>query len=86
MNDRSHDIKKLRLPGFTEPRKVCLLCFVAYIFIFVTIIQHHTTKGIPFYINLPSNILKRCLSMPDIARFISRFPVKPTRELRLVLT
>lgn len=41
------------------------------------ILQHYTPSGIPFYVNYPSNIIKRCLSIPDVASMIARFPVKP---------
>lgn len=47
--------------------------------------QHYTSKGIPFYVNLPSNIVARCLGMANIAKAISRFPVKCTGEVRSVL-
>lgn len=31
--------------------------------------------SVPFYANLPSTILERCLSSPDISRKLQRYPV-----------
>ena len=36
--------------------------------------QYVTPEGLPFYVNLPSSIIKRCLASIDIAKDLQRYP------------
>lgn len=75
-------IKNIKLPGFNEPKKVNGLQLYFVSLSLSKIVQHYTTEGVPFYVNCPSNIIKRCLGMAGIAKNIARFPVEPISEMR----
>ena len=78
-------LKKFRLPGFVEPTKVSTeVC--RFFPDNITVFQYYTSDGIPFFINKPSDILRRCLGVPKIAESIVRFPVSTEHEMKWVCT
>lgn len=77
-------VKNTVLPGFCEPQKVNLIFLLTWCDYIVVYIQHYTAQGVPFYVNKPSNIVRRCLAMPDISSAIARFPVVPKNEMRYI--
>ena len=42
------------------------------------------SSGIPYYVDLPSVVIKRLFANHEIANKIARFPVLPTNYIRLV--
>lgn len=52
------------------------------LFLGLTIFQHQTATGVPFYVNSIEAILKKCLANRDIASLIARYPIIPRDEMR----
>ena len=56
-----------------------------HLYLFLGVIlsyQFYSSKGTPFYMNLPTTVLKHCLGNPTTAEMITRYPVVPKENLR----
>ena len=45
---------------------------------FLSLLQHFTAEGFPFYVNTVSSAIQRCLGNPRSAALIKRYPVVPS--------
>ena len=73
-------VKSVDIPGFVPPVKVYIYnhkqhCNYNNI---IHLMQFYSKSGTPFYVNLPSTILKKCLGNPLIACSLHRYPVEST--------
>ena len=68
-----HQAKKIVLPGYTAPTKV----YGELFFIIIIIIELSTqfyAGEIPFYVNLPSTIIRKCLANPCLMKNLATYP------------
>ena len=74
-----YQLKAFVLPGFVPPAKVyCCNNMHVYMQWYTeqqSFLQFYTPAGIPFYVNLPSTILRLALGSSDISRQLHRYPV-----------
>ena len=89
LNLLSPSLKQLRdfkLPGFVSPKKV--RCFVYSVKSYINysahacFIQFYSTRGVPFYMNSPIEIVRRCIGNPRIATALFRYPVANADPIR----
>lgn len=73
-------LKKLKLPGFVPPTKVYVIYYdVLFSSIFV---QFISSKGIPFFMNLPKTVIQQTFADPTLSNKIARYPVLANNIIR----
>ena len=81
-----YQLKAIVLPGFIPPAKVyiaiaatvAITCIYIHAMVYTELqsfLQFYTPAGNPFYVNLPSTILRLALGSFDISRQLHRYPV-----------
>lgn len=53
-----------------------MVCVLFEYYIPLLSAQQYTAEGVPFFVNTPSETLRRCLGTPYIANMLQRFPVE----------
>ena len=74
-------IKNIELPGYTSPVKVIIIVIIKHVSS-EPFLQFSASDGMPFYMNLPSIILKRSLARKDVAEQLNRYPVHTETHCR----
>ena len=77
-----YQVKHFQLPGLIPPTKVSSRLTRGIDDAFIVPIQCHSVKGIPYFVNYPSTILKKCLGIPEISKNLNRFPVCADGDIR----
>ena len=77
-------IKSIKLPTFTPPKKVSACMLNGNKVLHLSYIQqfYSDKKKSPFYVNLPTTILENCLKNEDIATKLVRYPVHTDGQIR----